>query len=196
METYELIIDDTQESGVDYIALVDRPAIESNWEAFNEQVKNQFKIQDEDKKIVSGYFMIADKPIYRNNEQLGEHNVVFRGDTIRDIALKFMKNGFNANTNLMHDENLKLSDVHIFESLLIDSERGVYAPEGFEEVADGSWWGSMYVDNDKVWNLIKEGKFQGFSVEGFFSYKKPQSKEEKMVSQIKQLIDEYSNSLK
>lgn len=190
MKTYELVIDETQESGVDYVALVDRPAIESNWEAFKE-VKQQFKIQDEDKRIVSGYFMIADKPIYRNNQQLGEHNVIFSGDTIKEIALKFMKNGFNSNTNLMHEEELRLSDVHIFESLLIDSERGVYAPEQFEEVPNGSWWGSMKVENDKVWEMIKDGKFQGFSVEGFFSYKKPHTREEEMVSQIKELIETF-----
>lgn len=183
MKTYELIIDETKESGVDFIALVDRPAIESNWEAFKE-VKQQFKIEDEDKRIVSGYFMIADKPIYRNNQELGEHNVIFSGETIKQIAYKFMRNGFNSNTNLMHEQELKLSDVFIFESLLIDSERGVYAPDNFEKVADGSWWGSMHVMNDKVWNLIKEGKFQGFSVEGFFNYKNEESEKMRKIEEI------------
>ena len=41
MKTYELVIDEKQESGVDFIALVDRPAIESDWVAFNED-KQQF----------------------------------------------------------------------------------------------------------------------------------------------------------
>ena len=169
MKTYELVIDDSKESGVDAIAIVDMPAIESDFLKFKE-IKQQFKIEDEDKRIVSGYFMIADKPIYRNNQQLGEHNVIFRENVIKDIALKFMRNGFNSNTNLMHEEELKLNDVFVFESILIDSDRGVKAPAQFEEVPNGSWWGSMKVHNDKVWNLIKEGKFKGFSVEGFFSY--------------------------
>ena len=187
METYELAINkDDAKGGVDYIALVDRPAIESDWQAFKE-AKQTFKIEDEEKRIVSGYFMIADKPIYRNNDQLGEHNVIFRAGVIKDIVFKFMANGFNANTNLMHDENLKLSDVFIFESLLIDRDRGVNPPNGFEDAPDGSWWGSMKVENDKVWSLIKEGKFRGFSVEGFFSY--VDESEEQTLRSIKEVLN-------
>ena len=81
-----------------------------------------------------------------------------------------MANGFNSNTNLMHEEELRLSDVFVFESLLIDRARGVEPPKGYEDAPDGSWWGSMRVNNEKVWGLIKEGKFKVFSVEGFFSY--------------------------
>jgi len=187
MKTYDLVINkEDAKGGVDYVALVDRPAIESDWQAFKE-IKQSFKVQDEDKRIVSGYFMIADKPIYRNNDQLGEHNVIFRAEVIKDIVFKFMANGFNANTNLMHDENLKLSDVFIFESLLIDRERGVTPPNGFEDAPDGSWWGSMRVENDKVWSLIKEGKFKGFSVEGFFSY--VQDNEEQTLRSIKEVLN-------
>ena len=69
-ELLELIIDEEDESGVDYIALVDSPAIESNWMAFNkEDVKQIFQIQDEEKRIVSGYFMKADLPIIRLNDK-------------------------------------------------------------------------------------------------------------------------------
>jgi hypothetical protein len=191
MKTYELIIDSKEDSGVDYIALVDRPAIESDWQAFKE-TKLQFKVKDEEKRIVSGYFMIADKPIYRNNEQLGEHNVIFRADVIKDIVFKFMANGFNSNTNLMHEEELRLSDVFVFESLLIDRDRGVNPPQGYEDAPNGSWWGSMRVNNDKVWNLIKEGQFKGFSVEGFFSYVKEEpTEDEQKLAQVIELLAEY-----
>lgn len=187
MKTYELIIDSKEESGVDYIALVDRPAIESDWQAFKE-TKLQFQVKDEDKRIVSGYFMIADKPIYRNNDQLGEHNVIFRADVIKDIVFKFMANGFNSNTNLMHEEELRLSDVFVFESLLIDRARGVNPPQGYEDAPDGSWWGSMRVNNDKVWGLIRDGKFKGFSVEGFFSYVKEESEDEQKLRKVIELL--------
>lgn len=181
MKTFNLRINEEDESGVDYIALVDSPAIESDWIAFNE-AKQNFKIEDEEKRIVSGYFMIADKPIYRNNEKFGEHNVIFDCDTIKQIALKFMRSGFNSQTNLMHNEDYQLDDVFVFESLLVDSARGVAAPSNFEKVADGSWWGSMFVKNDEVWESIKQGKFKGFSVEGMFGYAdefKTQQKEAK-----------------
>ena len=190
MEFYDLVIDNSKKSGVDYIAIVDHPAIESDFISFSKEQKNYFKIKDEEKRIVSGYFMIADKPIYRNNEQLGKHYVVFRSDIIKEIVYKFMHNGFSKNTNIMHDENLKLSDVFIFESLLIDRERGVNPPDGFEDAPDGSWWGSMHIMNDKVWEFVKSGKFKGFSVEGLFSYLKPESKSEQKLRQLRELLQD------
>ena len=76
-ELLELIIDEEDESGVDYIALVDHPAIMSNWQSFSkDKLKQSFKIQDEDKRIVSGYFMKADLPIIRLNDQYEKYYVV------------------------------------------------------------------------------------------------------------------------
>jgi hypothetical protein len=167
MELLELIIDEEQESGVSFISLVDSPAIESLWMKFNKQkpLDLKFKIQDEEKRIVSGYFMIADLPIARlKNDGSGDlFYVVFRRNTIESIVNKFFKNGLTTNTNLMHDNNAQPEGVYIIESLIIDSKRGVYAPEGFEKVPDGSWWGSMRVESDKVWDLVKKGTFKGFS---------------------------------
>ena len=126
-----------------------------------------FKVADEDKRIASGYAMVADLPIYRYDEQVGDHYVVFRKPTIEKIVNKFMKQGLNSEINLMHNSPVK--DVYVFESLLIDKDRGVTAPDGFQDAPDGSWFVSMRVDNDKVWNEIKEGKYKGFSVEGMFA---------------------------
>jgi hypothetical protein len=106
-------------------------------------------------------------PIYRYDEQVGDHYVVFRKPIIEKIVNKFMKQGLNSEINLMHNSPVK--DVYVFESLLIDKDRGVAAPDGFQDAPDGSWFVSMRVDNDKVWNEIKEGKYKGFSVEGMFA---------------------------
>ena len=129
--------------------------------------KLTFKVADEDKRIASGYAMVADLPIYRYDEQVGDHYVVFRKPTIEKIVNKFMRQGLNSEINLMHNSPVK--DVYVFESLLIDKDRGVTAPDGFQDAPDGSWFVSMRVDNDKVWNEIKEGKYKGFSVEGMFA---------------------------
>ncbi len=37
LPVYKLVIDESDELGVEYIALVDKPAIEKNWFAFKEQ---------------------------------------------------------------------------------------------------------------------------------------------------------------
>lgn len=198
MRILELVIDENQEdeSGVDYIALVDAPAIQSNWMAFNEQkkVELKFKIQDEEKRIVSGYFMIADLPIARLDDEGKMFYVVFRKDTIEKIVNKFMRNGFNANINLMHDSNAIANGVYVIESLIIDTERGIKAPEGFEKVPNGSWWGSMRVENDEIWEQVLNGEFKGFSVEGMFGQDKDFELPEKVINKIKEVIKKYKSN--
>ena len=60
-----LTIDEDHETGLDAISLVDHPAIERNWMAFN---KVQKFAMNEEKRIVSGAAMVADYPIYRRDE--------------------------------------------------------------------------------------------------------------------------------
>tara|TARA_R110000803_G_scaffold67640_2_gene129396 strand:+ start:8160 stop:8756 length:597 start_codon:yes stop_codon:yes gene_type:complete len=191
-EILELIIDEDDESGVDYIALVDYPAIMSNWQSFQkEKPKQSFKIQDEEKRIVSGYFMKADLPIIRLNENDEKYYVVFRKKTIQKIVNKFFKNGYNANINLMHDIDFKDNGVYVIESLIIDSKRGIKAPNGFENAPDGSWWGSMRVENDEVWNMVLDGTFKGFSVEGIFGEAKATKYPTSLVSKIIEVVRKY-----
>ena len=198
MKILELVIDENQEdeSGVDYIALVDDPAIQSKWMAFNEQkkVELKFKIQDEEKRIVSGYFMIADLPIARIDDRGEMFYVVFRKHTIEKIVNKFMRNGFNANINLMHDSNAIAKGVYVIESLIIDSERGIKAPEGFEKVNNGSWWGSMRVEDDLLWEKVKSGEFKGFSVEGLFGNAKDIELPEKVIKKIQDVVKKYKEN--
>lgn len=196
-ELLELIIDEEDESGVSMIALVDTPAIESNWMAFNkEDIKQIFQIQDEEKRIVSGYFMKADLPIIRLNDKNEKYYVVFRRETIEKIVNKFFKNGYNANVNLMHDNNLQAKGVYVIESLIIDSKRGTKAPEGFEDAPDGSWFGSMRVENDEVWQMVKDGTFKGFSVEGMFGQDKTIKYPTNLIKKIRDVVKRYKENLK
>lgn len=193
METiYELIINEEDETGVDYIALVDQPAIESNWIAFNKQeVKEQFTIQDEEKRIISGYLMKADFPIVRLDENNEKFHVIFRADTIFKIMSKYMENGFNSNTNLNHDKNQLAEGVFLIESKILDKKRKSFKTEGFEDAPEGSWWGSMYVKNDEIWKQIKQGEFRGFSVEGNFLQSQPKEMEADIIEEVKQLIKDF-----
>lgn len=154
------------------------------------QIERQsFAIQDEEERIISGALMLADTPIYRNDGN-GEYYVVFTKDTIKKIAQKYFKKGYQNNVNLMHDSGMVQDGITMFESWIVDEKRGVKPMVGFEDVKDGSWFGSFKVENDEVWNLIKEGKVKGFSVEGIFNYSKPMSKEEKMMEDIIAILSE------
>jgi hypothetical protein len=145
--------------------------------------KQGFSIQDEEERIITGALMLADTPIYRNDGN-GEYYVVFGKDTIKKIAQKYFKKGYQNNVNLMHDSGQVMDGVTMFESWIVDEKRGVKPMKGFEDVKEGSWFGSFKVENEEVWNMIKDGKVKGFSVEGIFNYSKPISKEEKMMDEI------------
>ena len=149
--------------------------------------KQSFSIQDEEERIITGALMLADTPIYRNDGN-GEYYVVFGKDTIKKIAQKYFKKGYQNNVNLMHDSGQVMDGVTMFESWIVDEKRGIKPMKGFEDVKEGSWFGSFKVENEEVWNMIKDGKVKGFSVEGIFNYSKPISKEEKMMDDIIEIL--------
>ncbi len=161
-----------------------------------DKYRQEFKIEDEEKRIVSGYFMKADLPIIRLNDENEKYYVVFRRDTIEKIVNKFFKNGLNANVNLMHDNNLQAKGVYVIESLIIDSKRGIKAPKGFEDAPDGSWWGSMRVENDEVWAMVKDGSFKGFSVEGMFGQAKTIKYPVTLINKIREVVKKYKQKKK
>ena len=154
-----------------------------------EREKMSFRIMNEEKRIISGPLMLADELIYRNNEKMGEHYVKFSADTIKTIAIKFAKRKYHNHVNLMHDPEQKVKGVTMFESWIVDKERGIMPMKGFEGVADGSWFGSFYVENDNVWSEVKQGKYKGFSVEGLFDYDEPISAEENALKKIAELLN-------
>jgi hypothetical protein len=131
-----------------------------------------FAIQDEDKRIISGPLMIANQKIFRTDPELGDYQVFFSPETIKKIAIKMAKKGFHNNVNLMHNAEMKVPGVTLFEIFQSDKARGIRPMKGFEDLADGSLFGSMYVENDVAWQMVKDGMIKGFSVEGNFGMKK------------------------
>jgi hypothetical protein len=185
---YELQIDDINGSAeVDFVALVDRPAVQRNFLKFAEDKKMRFQIDDEEQRIISGVLMLADTPIYRN-DGVQEYYVVFSADTIAEIAQKFFRKGYQNNVNLMHDSGQQLEGITMFESWLKDSKRGVRALKGFDDVPEGSWFASYKVYDDETWGKVKRGEVLGFSVEGDFIYKQKMSKEEQMMKDIIKIL--------
>lgn len=181
-------VDETDFSGVDFVALVDEPAIEKYFQAFNkQQPKIKFAVSNEEKRIVAGALMIPNLPIYRND--MGkEYYVIFDNKTIEQISQKFFKMGFTGNVNDMHQADKKIEGVYMVESFIINSARGICAPKGFEYMPDGTWFGSYKVENDEVWQQVKDGTFKGFSVEGYFKMIPDTITDEDMVNAIREAI--------
>jgi hypothetical protein len=93
----------------------------------------------------------------------------------------------------MHDNGMTVEGVTMFESWIVDEKRGIKPMKGFEDVKDGSWFGSFKVENEDVWELVKEGKLKGFSVEGVFNYSKSGiSNPQKMMQDIIDILHQVS----
>jgi hypothetical protein len=150
--------------------------------------KSFFKFSaDNEKRIISGPLMVADLPIYRRDET-GEYYGVFQKQDIYNLRNKFFKQGKSNLVNEMHDSDKMIEGVYMIESFLIDKERGINAPKGYE-LTDGSWFGSYKIDNDEIWNdFIKSGEFKGFSVEGLFKTVKIDEKPQNIIDEIINII--------
>lgn len=168
---------DTDNSGVDTISLVNSPAIEKNFMAFSkdgEAAKYKFAITNQDQQIVTGPIMIPDFPIYRNKKDkdgtvTDEWYVTADKDLISSVIQKFFKTQRASNTSLEHSGAL-LNGVYLIESFQVDSKRGINPPTGYGNIPEGTWFGSMKIDVPEIWADVKSGDFNGFSIEGLFTY--------------------------
>jgi len=191
MRIIELILDeDSKVSGIDAISIVEAPAIESNFIALsNHQVK--FATVDTEKRILMGPALIPNRPIYRNQDG-EEFYVYFSKSTIEKAMQLYLKKGNQGNATLEHDG--KIQGLTLVESWIkVDAEKDKSAAYGMNDPV-GTWYVSMKVDNDEIWNeYVKSGKVKGFSIEGFFADKTTEmSKEEIILSEIKKLIKQYA----
>lgn len=183
---YDAIITD-EETGMLKISLVDDPAVMSNFLAFDKDKKVlMFAVEDEEKRLVLGVVMRADFPIYRYDKKAGEYYVLYKADTIRTMAEKYLAEGRQNNVNTMHEDNSDVEGVQMVQCFIKDSAKGI-VPAGFDDIADGSLFAEFHVTNDEVWDAIKAGTYQGFSLEGIFDLVPEKDQEE--VDDIVSLLD-------
>jgi hypothetical protein len=186
MKIIELIIDEKDEmSGIDAVSVVHSPAIEENFVALNKH-EVELKEIDKEKKILMGAALIPNKQIYRVNEKKEEYYIYFSSDTIRKASELFLMRS-NQN-NATYEHNKKLQGLSVVESWIIEDEQKDKSKLYGFDLPKGTWMISMKVNNEEVWNDVKEGKVKGFSIEGYFADKYEMSaKQEKRLQIIKEL---------
>ncbi len=171
-ELFELVLVD-EEDGVFANSLVAAGAIERDFIAFHKE--HQFAAVNDEKMIVAGPMLIPNKKILRLKEDGTPYQVFFTADTIEKVARKFMKNKFGDQVTLEHGN--KTSNVYMVESWIIEhptkDKSNLY---GFT-LPKGTWFALYSVaENPKVWERVKAGEFNGFSIEGLFEHKKSELK--------------------
>lgn len=175
MKIFKITIDEDDMLGMSCISFVEDPAVERAFLAFSNQEESEgdklLKLSkiDEDKHIVTGVVAVADMPILRFNEELGYHYIVFDRDVIAQMVQRYFRKGYTNNVNIEH-EGPYVPGVTLYESYIKDSSRGIN-PTEFSDLPDGSWLVSYKVNDESLWQEIKEGKtLKGFSLEGYFNY--------------------------
>ena len=130
-----------------------------------------------DEQVVVGPLMIPDKLILRLDSENNPYYVYFSQATVKAIANKMMKSKLLDRMNIEHNAD-EIIDGYMMESWIIsDSANDKSNSYGFD-LPEGTWMGMYKVENRSVWDLVKQQKLKGFSIEGFFSDKLIQSKKQ------------------
>lgn len=192
---YKIVVNADDETGVDFNSFVDVPAHMKGFIAFNDSVSHYTFSEEGEKRIVTGVMISAGTPIYRNSETEGEHYVIFDADTIQTIARKMFKNNFVNNVNKMHNDK-DITKGAIPQSIYIASnsdDKLPNIPEAFSKLKlqDGTLFASYYIEDDKLWSEVKQGKFRGFSVEGWFDKKRVNIKSNIQMSKQEKTVQDY-----
>ena len=153
-------------SDVYAVSLVDAPAVESNFIALSKQKQPiNFKIHNEEKRMLYGVALRADFDIYRCYGE-EEFYINFDKDAVRRLMTKFMKN--HAQNNFTTDHMDFAQGLTVVESWIVDNVDNDKANAlGLENFSEGSWIIGVKVDDDEMWQSVKEGRWCGFSVEAF-----------------------------
>jgi hypothetical protein len=152
-------------TGVFAISIVKSPAIQRNFIKLAEEKPVQMVLSNQEQRIITGPALIPDKMIYRNAESLGgeEGYVYFSQNTIKEVAELFLGDLRNNNTTLEHQE--KCIDLALVESWIVQDPGKDKSYALGIEVPAGTWMVSYKVLNDQLWEEIKSGKYNGFSIE-------------------------------
>ena len=160
---YDALITD-EETGMMKISLVDDPAVMSDFLAFDNKRKMQmYSVTDDEKRLVRGVVMRADFPIYRRDERMGEYYIIYKPETIRAMAEKYLAESRQNDVNVMHS-----TDVDGVQMVQWFIKGDGVSVTGFDDIADGSLFAEFHILNDEVWEAVKSGEYKGFSLEGFF----------------------------
>jgi len=133
-------------------------------------VNSKFSI-DEEQRVITGAALIPEKLIIRRSAFGEVYWVYFSKDTVKKLAEKWMREKMiDKNINIEHTDEIA-EDTYVVESWLVDDTFKDKSYALGMEFIPGTWVISMKVNSDRVWNEIRDGKYTGFSIEGWFSEK-------------------------
>ncbi len=187
-----------KDHGVYAISIVDSPAIDKNFMLFTKQEDNKLtKLEfnsnefskdiklEKDRQIITGPAMIPDYKIFRKDRDGNEYFVEIDKEQIELVSLKFAQGKYNQNANMNHDKNSIIDNITYYETWIVtDPANDKSNALGFKDIHAGTWMVSAKIEDTETWNKIKEGDFNGFSIEGLFNLELEQSNFNKIENKI------------
>jgi len=197
----ELVIaDDSQELAIDAISLVTSPAIEQDFVYFGKEKNNlTFAKVDEEKRMLVSPALIPNKQIFRHDPNTdSDYYVYFSPETVRKASELYLKHNNHHKATYQHQD--RVSGVLTVESWIKEGDQDKSKLYGYD-LPNGTWFVKMKIENDELWNKIKEGELRGLSIEGYFTNKfeemnKKQPTTEQILSALNELIRENKTELK
>ena len=179
LDIIELIIDENNlEDGIEAISLVESPAIEENFVALSRH-KVEFKSVDDEKRIVVGLALVPDKEIFRKSGDYA-YKIMFSKETVKKASELYLKRLKNNNATIEHE--LTVKGVSLIESWIVEDPNMDKTNLYKLDAPEGAWAVVMKIDNDEIWEDVKQGKYLGFSIEGFFSQKEQELAKQELKS--------------
>jgi len=191
----ELVIaDDSEELTIDAISLVTSPAIEQDFVFFGKENNNLTLAKvDEEKRMLVSPALIPNKQIFRYDPNTdSNYYVYFSKETVRQASELYLKHNNHHKATYQHED--RVSGVLTIESWIKEGDQDKSKLYGFD-LPDGTWFVKMKIENDEMWNKIKDGELKGLSIEGYFINKmekmgKQQFSNEEIREAIKELLSE------
>lgn len=188
---YLSIDEEDMGSGVDTISFVENPATEVSWMKFSKETKLTFQ-KDEAKRMVTGPVMLAETPIYRYSETIGEYFVKFSEETILSMMKKYFKDGKINRVNEHHNSKRMVEGVRMVESFIVGDR---IKSELYPDLPQGTWVATFFIEDEEYWNnTIMNDEFGGFSLEGMFEENYEESIVEEVYSKIEGVINDNTLS--
>lgn len=167
---FKAIISENDE-GIDAIAFVKEPAVESVMMKFNKNNKKnvKFSLLDDNKRKIIFPIMRCNFPIYRCDDYIGEYYIIYTKEVIEKMARKMIADNTTNNFNIEHNNNDTVSGIYLEELFIKDTKKGIN-PKGYEDIEEYSLFGVYSIDNNEIWQQIENGEFTGLSLEGLFNF--------------------------
>lgn len=153
------------EDGVFRMSTVENPATKTQLVMFDDE-RQAIEFKDDEQQVIYSVAMRPNMLIPRKNINGEPAMVFYTEETVRDLQQNFFKNNSHNGATVNHGGKT-FKDMFCFESWIVEDPEKDKATTLGLEVKKGDWVLAQKIDNPEVWEDVKSGKLNGFSIEAY-----------------------------